>query len=345
MRVGSDVRIAELIKAHVPVIVYVTHEEGRAVGVLQRIQKESTRPRPLWTWDITTPLTRYGSEEAAIAKDTESPQGVLGYILSQDRAKDLGVYVLFDFHHFLRGSDADPSIVRMIRTAAKKLTEQQKTIVLVVPYIELPNDLEKEVAVVELEYPNEEVLSRALDALVVALQKSPSASGKLGMTPEQRRDCINAGLGLTRAEFDTAAVVSIARMNCFDPQTIAAEKAGIVKKGGILELVDTDLGEGDVGGLDVLKHWVHKRRDAFSERAKKFKLDPPKGVLLTGIPGTGKSLMAKVIANTWKLPLIRFDLASVYGSLVGQSEQNVKNVFRVAEATAPCLLWLNVGPA
>jgi SpoVK/Ycf46/Vps4 family AAA+-type ATPase len=127
----------------------------------------------------------------------------------------------------------------------------------------------------------------------------------------------------------------------FDVSVICREKAAIVKKTGLLEVIDTDTTLTDVGGLENLKDWLEARKDCFSEKARKFNITPPKGILLIGVPGTGKSLIAKAVASAWGRPMLRLDMGKVFGSLVGESESNLRKCLHMANAVSPCVLFVD----
>lgn len=154
----------------------------------------------------------------------------------------------------------------------------------------------------------------------------------------------NAALGLTNAEIDNClsrALVEDHRLDISDVKSIVNEKKQIIRKSGILEYVENKLSLEDVGGLNVLKRWLDLRGQTFSEDAKKFGLNPPKGVLLVGIPGCGKSLTAKCIASAWNMPLLKLDMGKIFGKYVGDSEANIRSALKTAEAIAPCVLWID----
>jgi SpoVK/Ycf46/Vps4 family AAA+-type ATPase len=124
------------------------------------------------------------------------------------------------------------------------------------------------------------------------------------------------------------------------PEAISQQKRDIIRKSGLLDWIDDKIDMNDVGGLEALKHWLDKRREAFSQEAVDYGLPSnPKGILLVGIQGAGKSLFAKAISSFWNFPLLRLDMGKVFSGLVGSSEQNMRQVFKIAESVAPCILW------
>jgi SpoVK/Ycf46/Vps4 family AAA+-type ATPase len=152
---------------------------------------------------------------------------------------------------------------------------------------------------------------------------------------------IDAASGLTTIEAENAFALSVVQSKAIDPVIVAKEKAQAVKKNGLLELIETKETLDSIGGLDVLKEWLLKRRHAFSQRAIEYGLPTPKGLLILGIAGTGKSLTAKATAKVFGVPLLKLDAGRIFAGLVGQSESNLRAVIQTAEAIAPCCLWID----
>jgi len=229
--------------------------------------------------------------------------------------------------------------VRKLRDLSYALKASFKTLVLISPVLELPPELEKEVTVVDFALPGLEDLGRLLDELIRSLKGHENIDCEL--EPEERDRVLKAALGLTLGEAENVFAKSIVEHGCFDVDTILSEKQQIIRKTRVLEYFDTDCGVSDVGGLDLLKDWLAKRSEAFSERAREFGLPEPKGLLLLGVQGCGKSLTAKAVANLWKLPLLKLDVGKIFAGFVGSSEENMRKAIRIAESIAPCVLWID----
>ena len=161
------------------------------------------------------------------------------------------------------------------------------------------------------------------------------------MEPETREKVIDAASGLTTIEAENAFALSVVQSKAIEPVIVAKEKAHAVKKNGLLELIETRESLDSIGGLDVLKEWLLKRRHAFSQRAIEYGLPTPKGLLILGIAGTGKSLTAKATTKVFGVPLLKLDAGRIFAGLVGQSESNLRAVIQTAEAIAPCCLWID----
>ncbi|MCX7997880.1 MAG: AAA family ATPase [Leptospiraceae bacterium] len=213
-----------------------------------------------------------------------------------------------------------------------------KVLILVQPVKVLPPELEKEIALLDLPLPNKAdiqvILENVCEDKKISLPKDEELKDKV----------LSAALGLTIMECDFAYRKAIEKHGAITEAsipTIIQEKEAIIKKSGILEYFHPQENMENVGGLDILKNWLKKRGKAFGKGASDFGLDTPKGILLLGIPGTGKSLSAKAIANEWQLPLLRLDIGKVYAGIVGASEENMRNALKQAEALAPCILWVD----
>src|ERR1039457_2978696 len=198
----------------------------------------------------------------------------------------------------------------------------------------LPPELERELTVIEFALPGKEELGAVLGGIM------ESANIK-NMETETREKVIDAAFGLTTIEAENAFALSVVQNKHVDPVNVAKEKAQAVKKNGLLELIETRDSLDSIGGLDVLKEWLLKRRHAFSQRAIEYGLPTPKGLLILGIAGTGKSLTAKATAKVFGVPLLKLDAGRIFAGLVGQSESNLRAVIQTAEAIAPCCLCID----
>lgn len=320
--------IEVLIRARYPVIYVVSWEELRVEIAIAEIAKN--RRKRMYMWTTTEGLHAYGAR--AGDSDSQQPLVVLDRIMqSQEQA----LFVLKDFHPFL----SDAQVVRKMRDLTNCLKLTLKTLILVSPTLQLPPELEKDVTVVDYELPTDADLGALLDSIV------RSVGGKEGVDvalDEAKRDrIIKAARGLTLREAENVLARSLVEAKCFDTDIIIAEKQQIIRKTQILEYFHTTEDVTSVGGLDILKDWLQKRTRAWDERARRFGLPEPKGLLLLGVQGCGKSLTAKTVANLWRLPLIKLDVGKVFGGIVGQSEENMRKAIRIAESVAPCVLWVD----
>lgn len=233
-------------------------------------------------------------------------------------------------------------VVRRLRDVAYQLRDSYKTIVIVAPRMRMAPELDKDVAVLDFDLPDVDDLNRLLDRIIEDVKDNPKLS--IVLDAESRERLLYAARGLTLREAENVfakTLVLDGRIDASDIDVVLAEKQQIIKKSGLLEYYETQEEFSNVAGLDNLKDWLWKRTVAFTDRAAEFGLPAPKGLLLLGVQGCGKSLSAKAVSSLWKLPLLRFDMGRMFGSLVGSSEENVRRAIRTAESVAPCILWID----
>ncbi len=240
--------------------------------------------------------------------------------------------LLRDFHLFLE--DRNPVLIRAVRDElARSKTKGRVMLVLGCRQV-LPPELEREFTVLEFALPDKQQLGVVLDGICQSAKLKP-------LKGDGRELVLDAATGMTGMEAENAYALAVIESGEVDAGTVMREKAQTVKKSGLLEVVSVTDTLSSIGGLDRLKAWLLKRKDAFSKKAIEYGLPSPKGMLIVGVPGTGKSLTAKACASVFNRPLLRLDAGKLYGGLVGQSEGNLRSVIQVAEAIAPCVLWLD----
>jgi SpoVK/Ycf46/Vps4 family AAA+-type ATPase len=200
----------------------------------------------------------------------------------------------------------------------------------------LPPELEREITVVEFKLPDKAQLALVLDGVV----ESAIESGKK-LPPVQTEAALDAAAGLTTTEAENAFALSVVESNDINPMIVSREKAQAINKGGLLELITRRPTLASIGGLDVMKDWLLKRRHAFTKKAREYGLPLPNGLLIIGIAGCGKSQTAKATAEVFGVPLLRLDAGKLFAGLVGGSEANLRAAIQTAEAIAPCCLWID----
>jgi SpoVK/Ycf46/Vps4 family AAA+-type ATPase len=209
-----------------------------------------------------------------------------------------------------------------------------KTLLILGCRISLPPELDREMAVIEFALPGKDQLGLVLDGII-------ASAGITEIPQEDREKILDAATGLTTMEAENAFALSVVEHGNIMAETIAREKAQTIKKNGLLEIVETKETLDSIGGLEILKTWLLKRKSGFTQKAKEYGLATPKGVLILGIAGCGKSLCSKVTAKVFGVPLLKLDAGRIFGGLVGQSEGNLRSVIQTAEAIAPCCLWVD----
>jgi SpoVK/Ycf46/Vps4 family AAA+-type ATPase len=319
-----------LVQAQYPLIYMVTFEEERAEQTIAAIAQQKPQRR-LYTWTVTHGVIEYGQPRSTQHNNTVSPEAAVDWTIRQ---REAGIYVFKDLHPFLDS----PAVTRCLRDAIASFKESNKTIILMSPILSIPVELEKEVVVMDYPLPTMGELNQVLSA---ELDKSRTTQ----ITTDVREKLLKATLGLTRDEsekvFRKARVVA-GKLTESEVDIVLSEKKQLIRRNGILEYMEEDETLNSVGGLEELKHWLRQRSDAFTERAREYGLPQPKGMLILGVPGCGKSLIAKTTARLWGLPLLRLDIGRVYdGSMVGRSEANLRSALRTAESISPTILFID----
>ncbi len=328
--ISSRDELEYLIRARYGLIYVISSEEERVETAVRHIG--ASRDRKVVAWSITEGFTSL--DGGSSFSDIRDPLRALDFLSNYE---DDVICVLRDYHPYLK----DPSIVRRLRDLHRQFkdSDYNQHAILLSPLYQAPLEVEKELAVIDFDLPDREVLEKIVWKVAQSVPDSVDLSVK--RDAKLRESVVEAALGLTAEEAEAVFAKSLVKTRDFDIDTILAEKKGIIRKSGILEFYQTDEKLGDVGGLEVLKSWLHKRKAAFYRDARDFGLPAPKGILLIGVPGCGKSLTAKAIGAVWKMPLLRLDVGKVMGSLVGSSEENMRRAIMTAEAVAPSILWLD----
>jgi SpoVK/Ycf46/Vps4 family AAA+-type ATPase len=321
--------IETLIRARYPIIYVVSWEEDRVEAVLRGVA--AGRRKELFVWTTTNGLVLEGRPPRG--DNSTDPLVAMDEIM---RSADAAVFVLKDFHRFLRD---EAKIVRKLRDLAYHLKRSYKTVVLLSPVLELPPELEKEITVVDYALPSAEEIRRQIAETLGRAKEDKRLNCELDEA--QMEAVVKAAQGLTAVEVDNVLMKSLVERQCFDASVILAEKEQIIRKSGVLEYFHTDETIDSVGGLDALKDWLTKRRKAFTESARAYGLPQPKGLLLIGVQGCGKSLTAKAVAHLWQLPLLRLDVGRIFSGIVGSSEERMRRAISTAESIAPVVLWLD----
>jgi len=323
------------IRARYPLLWVVTAEEQRAMAELESLA-EAQRKR-LLMWSFATGLVNPAMPDD-VDESKRDPAAMLSAIRKVDDAEPC-IWVLRDFHPFLK----DAGLVRQLREVAFELKASNKTVILLGSVLAIPPELEKEITVIDFELPDAGELAKELDAIEASARRSRGVTIELDR--RQRTRLIQACLGLTAGEASNAIAKAMVqaggRLDGDAIDAVAAEKRQIIRKSGLLEFYASDERLANVGGLPALKDWLRKRVRAFGDEARAFGLPEPKGILLVGVQGCGKSLVAKSVANSWRLPLLRLDVGRLFASLVGSSEQNLRNAIKIAESISPVVLWVD----
>lgn len=320
--------IVSYLRAGYPALMLRSYEEQRA----QLLVKAATRTanRKLFVWTTTDGLI---DPETAKSAEKKDPLELCDFICSNGFTPK-SVILAKDLHVFLRG-EPNPILLRRVKDAIIAAKAASSCLILVGVGCPLPPELEKEIAVLDLPLPDEAALKELLNGIVTENELPPPDAA-------HEPQILRAACGLTTYEAENALSLSLVSKGAFDARVIAAEKAQTIRKNGLLEMQDPPGNIDAIGGLEVLKEWLLARRDNFSAEAREYGLDVPKGVLLFGPPGTGKSLTAKITAAIFgNVPLLRCDVGAIFGSLVGESEKNMRTLIETCEAVAPCVVMID----
>jgi ATP-dependent 26S proteasome regulatory subunit len=313
-----------LLKCKTPIIEVVTTEWQRLESVINKISINEMTKWKRW------------NRAVGIVDQDGNVQPILDplqLLKSFKEDTETGFLILENFNFYLNS----PDVVNLLFEICKMKKTIQKSLIIETSEVSLPNALSKEIVVLYMPLPNKTFIRKIAESVIINTNLS---SSNFDITDE----LLSSVLGLTTTEINLAFNKAVEKFSKLDNSVIdylISEKEHIIRKDGLLEYYRSAESMKDVGGLENLKKWLDVRANSFSPRAIEYGIDTPKGVLLLGLPGCGKSLTAKCIANTWKFPLLRFDLGKVFGGVVGQSESNMRRALDVATTIAPCVLWID----
>jgi len=330
--------IETLIRARYPILYIITNEEMRVQNMIVEIAAK--RQKKVFEWTYSNGIVPAGSSiQSHKSRNgaTKDPLAALDQVIEQ---VEPAIFLFKDFHPFL--SKNNFAIIRKLKDIALHLKNSFKTIILISPVMEIPAELDKEVTVINFPQPTKEDLGAMLDRIISEVRDRKQI--QIDLDGDGRERLLQAALGLTLGEAENVfakIIVQEQRLSADHVKEVFAEKQQIIRKSGLLEYYAANEDFSNVGGLSVLKNWLNKRSIAFTDEARAFGLPAPKGILLLGVQGCGKSLCAKAVSRLWQLPLLRFDMGRMFGSLVGSSEENVRRAIAVAESVAPAVLWVD----
>ena len=324
--------LTSYIKAGYPLLYVTANEPLRAISTIEKICEEANGVG--WSSHVWKVTDGWDGNNAPDSQEVYS---------EIDKFEQNSVNILCNFHKYVGGEETDPVAIQSFIDKFYTWSEQdnKRTAIVLSPFYKLAPELERFFQIVNYELPNQDTIAEIVDRMAEAYEIKWSNS-------EERGRVIANCSGMTEDEVENSLALSLVRTKMendnpsLDPDILMGEKAKVLQKTGYLEYWPYPEDLSNVGGLDNLKAWLKKRKKSIVDpRAKEFGLPNPKGVMLLGPPGTGKSLSAKCLAKEWGLPLIRFDLGRVFGSLVGQSEERMRNVLKQIEAVSPVAVWID----
>jgi AAA+ superfamily predicted ATPase len=337
---GIAADVAALLRARNSLLWIITREEPRVERYL--IEAAAAAGYVSRTWDVAQGVADIGGKTIRLGGQDPGETLVMIKTRSEAAGADRGVWIMRDLPIWLAGAPG-ASVLRQLRNLTRMLPSTARdvaqAIVILTPSTDIPAELAGHATVIEWPLPDRAEIAAILDATIDALPDDLKATA----APDGQRDAaIDAAVGLSGEEAQACYARSLVQLRRIDAATVAREKRRVVARERVLEWYDPIPGGLDaVGGLDNLKTWLQSRRLAYSPKARAYGLPAPKGALLVGVPGCGKSLTAKAIATAWGVPLLRVDLGALKSKFVGESEGNLRKAFRVIEAIGRCVVWLD----
>jgi AAA+ superfamily predicted ATPase len=316
------------LRARFSLVVLVTPEEERVLQVIKTICERNNRP--CHTWDLSDGFQVWAGKDPAMP----AARDPIAALEQMDKATGNQLFILKDFHDCW----TNVQVKRKLKSVAQRFKYNRKSLIVTTPFARLPEELKEEATLRDFTLPT----APELDGVLQKLSQTPNV--KVSLTKLGREKLVQAALGLTLAQSQRVFSKAIVAGGALDDRSIelvSEEKKQIIRESEALEYYGVTETADAVGGLGVLKDWLRLRERAFSQSARDYGLPSPKGIILVGIPGTGKSLTAKMIGGLWRLPLLRLDVGSLFGSLVGESEEHTRRALKLAETIAPCIVWID----
>lgn len=315
------------LRARYPLIYIPTQEEERVEGAIAAAASRQGN-RAVYIWDF---VDGYQGNPSDTGFAQRNPLQALD-LVEKIPPTAPAVFILRDFHRFLE----DVAVSRKLRNLARSLKSQPKNVVMLAAGLTIPNDLSEVLTVLDFPLPT-------LLEIRTEIERMHSATGR-SLSPKTLEEIVRCCQGLSMERIRrvlSKAIATHGSLELNDLDLILAEKRQIIRQTQILDFVPANEAITDIGGLDNLKDWLLRRGGSFSEQAREYGIPHPRGLLLAGIQGTGKSLTAKAIAHHWHLPLLRLDVGRLFAGLVGESESRTRQMIQLAEALAPCILWID----
>ena len=316
-----------LLKARYPIIFINTIEEDRVEYVIRKHIKTNLN-RSIYTWDFVDGYTNNPNNEGFAKRNPLQSLELIERLTPETPA----IFLLKDFNRFL----TDVSISRKLKNVSRLLKLQPKTIIIIGSNFSIPIELQDLITVVQFQLPIKTEIAQELNRLIESLN--------LNVEAELFESLTQACQGLSLERIRRVLSKIIATYKTIDANSISillSEKKQIISQTEILEYWSVNEKITDIGGVENLKDWLKKRKSSFGIQAANYGLPTPRGLLLVGIQGTGKSLTAKAIATEWQLPLLKLDVGKLFGGIVGESESRLRQMIEVSETLAPCILWID----
>jgi SpoVK/Ycf46/Vps4 family AAA+-type ATPase len=323
-----EVELNLTLRARYPLIYIPSAEEERVEAIIINVAK--SLGRSIYIWDF---VDGYQSNPTDAGMGKRNPLQALEFV---DKIPKSAVFVLRDLDRFFE----DVAIARKLKNLSRRLKSESQNIIVIAPQINISDSLSEFFSILEFPLPNPNELKTEIEQIA----SSANSDNDIQLDKKAINDLVRAGQGLSLERIRRVLAKAIAengRLHADDVELILEEKRQSIRQTQILEFYPSTTEISDIGGLDNLKEWLLRRGSAFSDRARKYGLPHPRGLLLAGIQGTGKSLTAKAISHHWHLPLLRLDVGRLFAGLVGESESRTRQMVQLAEALSPCVLWID----
>ena len=325
MKFNTELNI--FLKARYPVIYINTVEEDRVEYIIRKNVKINLK-RSIYSWDFIDGYTNNPNNQGF---GSRNPLQALE-LVERLNPETPAIFLLKDFNRFLN----DLTISRKLRNLSRTLKLQPKTIIIIGSELKLPIELQDLITILQFQLPTQEEITKELERLINSLKITIDSQLFENLT----RSC--QGLSLERIRRVLSKIIATYKtINEESILILLSEKKQIISQTEILEYYPVNEKFDNLGGLKILKEWLQKRQTAFSLQATEYGLPTPRGLLLIGVQGTGKSLTAKAIANDWKLPLLKLDVGKLFGGIVGESESRLRQMINISETLSPCILWID----
>jgi hypothetical protein len=326
-------KIKDMLKAYYPVIYLTSFEYDRTKQKIRGIAKSLNSNYNFFEWNCVDGLVKRDltTNETTQINELEEPEELLKNIMQRIETHDNEIFILEDFHEYM-----DERLIKIrLRQIAERLRFFKKHLIIISSVCVLPVELEKYITVIDLPLPGKIDLEATLNLV--------ARNAEVDLDNELKKKLVDSALGMTVMEADLAFCLAAVKdkLGVNSPRIVALEKEQIIKKSGLLDYFQVSESLKSIGGMENLKLWLETRKTAFDFKAQAWGLSEPKGLLLLGVPGCGKSLTAKCIASLWNMPLLRLDIGKVFQGEVGSSENNIRRAIATAEAVAPCVLWID----
>lgn len=332
----SSPSLEVLVRARYPLLYVVSWEEERVMAEVANVA--TALGKKIYDWSIVQGIARYRHGVRAPIEGKKGTKDPIIALREVFETTEPAIFVFRDFHDFI----TDPNVKRTLRDLSAALRVSLSTVILLSPILRIPEELEKDLTIVDYPLPGREEIRALLNQIAQDLAGNPTL--QVDLSPESVEAMVDAAIGLTLNEAENVFAKTLVlrqRLSKEEAPLIYSEKRQIIRKSGLLEYIDSTETLESVGGLEMLKEWVVKRRRAMAPGAREFGLMPPRGLLLVGVQGCGKSLAAKAIASELGFPLLRMDVGRLFSKMVGETELNVRRALATAETVAPVVLWID----